>query len=100
MGEEALRHDEVEVVLGAGHRDVQQPPLLVELVLRPCAEVDGNAAIDGVHHEDRRPFLSFGGMDRRENEVILVEQRDAGLIAGGIGRIERELGQEAFSREG
>src|SRR3954454_3788511 len=37
-------------------------------------------------------------MDRRQDEVVLVEQRQAGLVAGRVGRIQRELGQEAFAR--
>src|SRR5437762_1083237 len=32
------------------------------------------------------------------NQVILVEQRHASLVAGRVGRIQRELGQEAFAR--
>jgi hypothetical protein len=33
----------------------------------------------------------------REDEVILIEQRLAGAVAGGVGRVERELGQEPLA---
>ena len=96
--EEALRHDEVQIVLGARHGDVEQPPLLLDLGRRAGAEVGGDAAVDDVEHEDRLPFLPLGGVDGREDEIVLVEQRRAGLVAGGVGRIERELGEEALAR--
>ncbi|MDT4830740.1 hypothetical protein FQZ97_642150 [compost metagenome] len=37
-------------------------------------------------------------MDGRQDQVVLVEQRRAGPVAGGFGRIERELGEKAFAR--
>ena len=37
-------------------------------------------------------------MDGREDQIILVEQRRAGLVAGGVRRIERQFGQEALAR--
>ena len=98
MREEALRHDEMQIVLGARHGDIEQPPLLLDLGRRAGAEVGGNAAVDDVEHEDRFPFLPLGGMDRREDQIVLVEQRHARLIAGGIRRVERQLGQEALAR--
>ncbi len=51
-----------------------------------------------VQHEDRRPFLALGGMDGRQDEVVLVEDGRPGLVAGRIRRVERQLGQEAFAR--
>ena len=47
---------------------------------------------------DRLPLLALGGMDRGQDQVVLVEQRHAGLVAGRVGRIERQLGQESFAR--
>ncbi len=98
MGEEALRHDRVQIVLRARHRDIEQPPLLLDFRRRAGAEIGGDAAVDGIEHEDRLPFLALGGMDRREDQIILVEQRHAGLIAGGVRRIERQFGQEPLAR--
>ena len=37
-------------------------------------------------------------MDRRKDQVVLVEQRDSCLVAGRVGRIERQLGEKAFAR--
>jgi hypothetical protein len=96
MGEETLRHNEVKIVLGARHGDIEQTPLLLDLSGRPGAEVGGNAAIDDVEHENGLPFLALGGMDRREDQIILVEERHARLVARRIGRIERKFGQETL----
>jgi hypothetical protein len=63
MGEESLRNNEVKIVLGARHRDIEQASLLLDLGGRPGAEVGGNAAIDDIEHEDGLPFLALGGMD-------------------------------------
>jgi hypothetical protein len=92
MGEETLRNNEMKIVLGARHRDIEQTPLLLDLGGRPSAEVGGNAAIDDIEHEDRLPFLSLGGMDRREDQIVLVEPRHACLVTRRIRRIERKFG--------
>ena len=94
---EALRHDQVQMILGARHGDVEQAPLFLDLGLGAGRKVRRDAAVDGVEQEDRFPFLALGGMDGRENQIILVEQRHAGLVAGRVRRIERELGEEALA---
>jgi len=53
---EALRHHELQLLLRPGHRDVEQPPLLLDLVARPRAHVGGDAAVDDV--EDVHDFHS------------------------------------------
>src|SRR5450759_3269338 len=83
MSKEALRHDEMEIVLGARHRHIEQTALLLELCRRAGAEIGRDAAIDGVEHEDRLPLLSLGGMNRRKDEIILIAQWDSGLVAAG-----------------
>ena len=98
VGEEALGHDEMQVVLGARHGDVEQPPFLLDLGRRCRCQVRWNAAVDDVEHEHRLPFLALGGVDGREDQIVLIEQRHAGLVARGVGRIERQLGQEALAR--
>ena len=98
MGEEALRHDEVQLVLRPRHGDVEQAPLLLDLGRRAGAEIGRDAAVDGVEHEHRLPFLALGRMDGREDQIVLVEQRHAGLVAGGVRRVERQFGQEALAR--
>ena len=37
-------------------------------------------------------------MDRGEDQIVFVEQRHAGLVAGGVRRIEGELGQKTLAR--
>ena len=96
MREEALRHDEVKIVLGTRHGDIEQTPLLLDLGGRPGAEVGRNAAIDDVEHEDGLPFLSLGGMDCGENEIVFVQERHARPAAGGVRGIERQVRQEAL----
>ncbi len=36
-------------------------------------------------------------MDRGQSEKILIEHRSPGQIAGGVGRIERQLREEALA---
>src|SRR5262249_6422168 len=57
-----------------------------------------NAAINDVEYEHGFPFLAFGRVDRRQDEKILVKQRNSCEVARGVRRIERQLGQEALTR--
>ena len=88
----------MQLVLGPRHGDVEQPPLLLDLGRRAGAEIGRDAAVDDIEHEDRLPFLPLGGMDGGEDQIILVEQRHAGLVAGRVRRVERQFGQEALAR--
>lgn len=97
IGKKPLWHDQMQAVFRPCHRDIEQPPFLFELSRRSGTEVGWQAAIDDVEQEDEFPFLPIGGMDRGEDEEILVEMRHAGLIACCIERIERQLGQEFFA---
>jgi hypothetical protein len=98
MGEEALWDHKMEIVPGARYRDIEEAPLLLDLGRGARAEVRRDASIDDIQHEDRFPFLAFGGVDSRKDQIILVEQRRPGLGAGRLRRIERELRQESLSR--
>ena len=95
---EALRHHQHQRVLGARHGDVEQPPLLLDLLGAAGRHVRGDAAVDDVEDVDRLPFLTLGGVDGRQDQVVLVEQRRAGLRARRARRIEREVGEERFAR--
>ena len=44
------------------------------------------------------PLLALGRMDGGEDQIVLVQQRRARLVAGGAGRIEREVGEEVRAR--
>ena len=97
VNEEALRHDQVQMILGARHGDIEQPPLFLDLGAGAGREVRWQAAVDDIENVDRLPFLALGRMDGGEDQIVLVEQRLAGSIAGGLGRIERELGEEPLA---
>ncbi len=71
---------------------------LLDLGRRAGTEVRRHAAINDVEQVDRFPLLALGGVDRGQDEVVLVEQRYTGLVAGRVGRIQSELGQKAFPR--
>jgi hypothetical protein len=98
MGEEALRDDEMQTVFRPRHGDIEQSPLLFDFGCRACAEVRGDAAVDGVEDEDRFPFLPLGGMDRGQDQIILVAKRHARLIARGVRGVEGQFGEEALPR--
>ena len=97
MGEEALRHDEVQIVLGAGHRDIQQSTFLLDLGGGADAEIGGDTAVHCVQHEDGLPLLPLRRMDRGQDQIILIKQRYARLIASRVRRVERQLGQEPLA---
>ena len=98
VGEEALRHDQMQVVLCTRHGDIEQAAFFLDLRGGADAEVGRHAAVHGVEQIDRLPLLPLGGMDRGQDQVILVEQRHAGLVAGRVGRIQSEFGQETLAR--
>jgi hypothetical protein len=95
---ETLRYDEVKVVLGARHGHVEQPSLLFNLGRGSGAEVGRNTTIDDIEDEDRLPLLAFGGMNGREDEIILIEYRHASLVAGRVWRIESQFRKKALAR--
>ncbi len=57
---EALGNDKHQLILGAGHCNVQQPPFLLDILGAPCRQIGGDAAIDSIEDEDALPLLSFG----------------------------------------
>ena len=86
MREKPLWHDQMQIILGAGHGDVKQPTFLFKLGCCPGAEIRGHAAIDDIEQEHRLPFLALGRMDRRQDQIIFVEQgnpRLRSLVASG-----------------
>ena len=99
MNEQALRHDKMQAVLGPGHGDMEQAAFLVDVRRCSGAEIGRNAAVNDIQHEDGFPLLPFGRMDRREDQIVLIQHRHPWLIARGIRRVERQLGQEA-ARDG
>ena len=93
----AQRHHQRQVLLGAGHCHVQQAPLLGHRRGRAGGQVGRHAAVHHVQDGHGVPLLALGRMDGGQDQVILVLVRRAGLVAGGLGWVERELGQEALA---
>ncbi len=54
-----MRHHEMQLIPGPGHRDIDQPPLLLDILDRAGAEIGRDAAIDRIQDEDRLPFLAL-----------------------------------------
>ena len=55
--------DEAQRVAGAGHGDIEQPPLLLDLGAGAGAEIRRQATVDAVQHIDPPPFPALGRMD-------------------------------------
>src|SRR5437868_13795623 len=96
--EEPLRYHQMQIVLCPGHRDIEETAFLFDLGGGPGAKIRRQAAIDHVEHKYRFPFLSLGRMDRREDQVVLVKERHTGLVAGRVGRVERQFGEKTLPR--
>src|SRR5262245_62172309 len=43
------------------------------------------------------PLTAFGGVDSAQDQIVLVQQRRTGQIAGRGGRVECQLGEETTS---
>src|SRR3974390_1728374 len=92
-----LRQNDVQLVLGPRHGHVKQATLFFDLRDGPSGEVGWKTAIDCVEQEDGCPFLAFGGMDRRQDQIVLVEQRCPSLVTGRLRRVECELGEKTLA---
>ena len=77
----------------------EQAPLFLDLGCRSGTEIGGNAAVDDVQDEDRLPFLSFGRMDGRQDQIVLVGSGSGtwSLVASGR---SRRVGRESASATG
>ena len=94
---ELQRRDQLQVVARAGHRDVEQPPLLLDLRGIPGGELAREVAVHDRQQIHAVPFLALGGVHRRQDQIVLVEVRWSSLVARCLGRVQDQLGQEAFA---
>ena len=60
VGEEPLRHHEMQVVLCARHSDVEQAAFFLDLSRRTGPEIRWYAAVDNIEYEHGFPLLPFG----------------------------------------
>src|SRR5438876_12412817 len=78
--------------------DVEQAALLLDLLWCPGRHVRRYAAVNHVEHIHHVPFLALSGMDRREDEIVVVEVRMGGFIPHSVGWVKRQLAQEPLAR--
>src|SRR3984893_4307942 len=97
VSKEAMGNDEMQTVFRAGHRDIKQPTLLLDFRCGAGAEIGRDTAIYHIEDKYRFPLLPLRGMDGRQDQIILIEQRNARLVTGRVWRIERQLRQEPFA---
>jgi hypothetical protein len=90
----APRLYKIKVLSRTRHRHVEQPALLVDLLGVAGGHVRRDAAVHEIENKDGVPFLPFGGVDRRQDQIVFVEQRPARLRATRIRRVEGQFGQE------
>jgi hypothetical protein len=57
---EALRHDHMQMVLRARHRDIKQAALFLDLGCAADREVRRYAAVHAIEDKDGFPFLTLG----------------------------------------
>ena len=84
---------QMQVLPGAGHRHIQKAALLLDLLAATDCHVRGDAAVDDIQHEDGIPLLALGRVDRRQQEVVLVEMWRDCLGAGGLRRVQGQFGE-------
>jgi hypothetical protein len=97
MRVEFLRDHDVQLIFRAGHRDVKQPPFFFDFVRGADAQVRWDATIHRIEHEHGSPLLTLGRVDRRQDQVVFIEQWWTGLVAGRVRRIERQFGQKTLA---
>ena len=68
------RRDQVELVPGPRHGDIQEPPLFLDQLWLTGRELGGESPVGDVQDRNAIPFLAFGRVNRRKNEIVFVEQ--------------------------
>ena len=81
---------DVELALGPRQRHVEQPPLLVQFLLRLRRVLAREDAVDGLDEEDGVELQPLGRMHGREDQGRLVLVGALGLAGGEVERVERE----------
>jgi hypothetical protein len=97
VGVEAVRNHQVQLILGARHGDMQQPPLFLDFFHRAGAQVRWNTAVDHIENVDRVPLLTLGAVDVRQDQVVVIEQGRTGMIARRFRWIEGQVGEKVGS---
>ena len=82
------------MILGAGHRDVEQTAFFLDFLCGSGGEIGGDAAIDTVEHKDGFSLLTLGRMNSRAGLGNPRRATARRLIVSRIRRIECELSQK------
>src|SRR6516162_5142412 len=94
---ETQRLQQMKMLARPGHRHIEEPALLVDLLGSAACHIRRNTSFDEVENKDSVPFLPLGRMNGRQDQIVLVELRAAGIGAAGIGRVQCQLGQKALA---
>src|SRR5665811_1908040 len=95
---EPLRNRDMEMILRPGERNVEKAPFLFEASWIGERHVRRDVPVRSVNHEHGPPLPALRRVDRGENEVVVVEMRRYGQVAGAGRWVERDLGEKATPR--
>ena len=85
-----------QFVPGAREGDVQEPPLLLQILGAPRGAGERERAVGRADHEHRVPLLPLGRVHGAEHEhvVLAARGRAGGEVLRAPWRLERERGEE------
>jgi hypothetical protein len=98
--EVADRNVDMQVAPRPRKADVEESSLLVEALVAREGHVGGEVAVGGVDQVNDVPLESLSGVDRAQDEVVLVQSRRAGEVGARLRRVEGELGGEPLETGG
>ncbi len=87
----------MQIVARARHADIQQPALLLDQLRLAGRELRREAAVDDIQDIHDVPLHALGRVDGGQSQILLVQHRPPRQIAGGVGRIESQLREEALA---
>ena len=88
------RDVQVQVLAWAGDTDVEEPAFFLETLGGGECHVGGDVAVGEVEEMHDLPFEALGGVQRAQDEVVVVEVRWAGEVAARAGRVEDKVSGE------
>lgn len=88
----------MQVLAGARHADVKEREFFLDLLRAADCHVRRDAAVRDVEHEHDLPLLPLRRVAGRKHEVVLIEMRRTRLGAGGLRRVQGQLGEEGAAR--
>ena len=95
---EAPRHVDLQRRARAGQRDVHEPPLLGDLLLRPRRHARREVPVVRREQVDRAELQTLRRVHRGQHEPVVVEVRRLREVLGRGRRIEQQLGHERRQR--